>query len=93
MNQIMAKKNRMIKFHGQEVRDIIVRYMQTERGSPIVVEFDTVQDPEECETINVQVVSEFVTITFYKDEKANSIIKRNLVPAHRVERIEVRDLQ
>lgn len=89
----MADKNRTIKFHGQQVQDIIVRYMQTGRGRPKVVEFDAVQDPEECETINVQVVSEFVTITFYKDEKANSIIKRDLVPTHRVERISVRDLQ
>ena len=89
----MAKKNKTIKFHGQEVHDIIVRYMHTEGGTPKVVEFDAVQDPEECETINVQVVSEFVTITFYKDEKANSIIKRDLVPTHRVERIQVHDLQ
>jgi hypothetical protein len=51
------------------------------------------KDPDVCETINVQVVSEFVTITFYRDEEANSIIKRELIPTRKVEHIEVRDLQ
>lgn len=90
----MANRNKIIKFHGQEVKDVIVWYVQRVGGGPeTIAEFDAEKDPEACETINVQVVSEFVTITFYRDEKANSIIRRDLVPAHRVEHISVRDLQ
>ena len=83
--------NKTIKFHGQEVQDVIVRYVQT-RDGPKAKEFDAEQDPQACETVNVQVVSGFVTITFYRDEKANSIIRRDLIPTHRVKRIEVWDL-
>lgn len=92
MSLIMAK-NRTIKFHGQEVQDIVIRYVQSLHGRAEIVEFDAVQDPQACDTINVQVVSEFVTITFYRDEKANAITRRDLIPTYRVEHILVTDLQ
>lgn len=73
---------------------MVVRYAQRTGGKPETIEeFDAEKDPQVCETINVQVVSEFVTITFYRDEKTNSIVKRELIPTHRVEHIGVRDLQ
>jgi hypothetical protein len=85
---------KMIKFHGQEVQDVVVRYVQRMHGKPETIEeFDAEKDPEVCETINIQVVSEFVTITFYKDEKTNSIVRRELIPTHRVEHMDIRDLQ
>jgi hypothetical protein len=86
--------SKTIKFHGQVVQDVVVRYAQRMRGKPEKIEeFDAEKDPEVCETINVQVVSEFVTITFYRDEKANSIVRRELIPTRKVEHIDVRDLQ
>lgn len=88
----MADK-KTVKFHGQQVQDVVVRYTQIGGAAATLEEFDAAKDPEECETINVQVVSDFVTMTFYKDEKANSIARRVLIPTHRVERIEVKDLQ
>lgn len=84
---------KMVKFHGQQVQDVAVRYAQIGAASVTLEEFDAAKDPEVCQTINVQVVSDFVTITFYKDEKANSIVRRVLIPTHRVERIEIKDLQ
>jgi hypothetical protein len=45
-----------------------------------------------CETLNVQIVSDYVTITFYKKESSNSIIRRELIPTHTVQRIWVEDL-
>src|SRR5581483_2289275 len=87
-------EKKVIKFHGLEVDNVIVLYSQKTRSKPetTIEEFDGAKDPQICETINVQVVSEFVTITFYKNEKANSIIKRELIPAYRVEHILVRDV-
>ncbi|MEO9294864.1 MAG: hypothetical protein ABI347_04610 [Nitrososphaera sp.] len=89
----MAGKNRTIKFHGQEVQDVVIRYVKSVDSRQELAEFDAAGDPQQCETINVQVVSEFVTITFYRDEKSNSIIRRDLVPTYRVERIAVSDIQ
>lgn len=89
----VAKKT--IKFHGLEVDDVVVLYSQKAGNRPdsTVEAFDAATDPQVCETINVQVVSEFVTITFYKNEKSNSIIKRELIPTYKVERISVKDMQ
>ncbi len=89
-----SKNNKTIKFHGQEVENVIVSYLQKIRDKPdanAIQEFDAVKDPEICETVNIQVVSEFVTITFYKDEKANTIVRRELIPIHTIEHIWVND--
>lgn len=87
-------EKKIVKFHGLEVDDVIVLYSQKTRSKPeaTIEEFDAAKVPQICETINVQVVSEFVTVTFYKNEKANSIIKRELIPTYRVEHILVRDV-
>jgi hypothetical protein len=44
------------------------------------------------ETINIQVVAEYVTITYYKNEAANVIINRELIPTHSIEHIMVNDI-
>lgn len=95
------ENKKTVKFHGQEVEDVVVLYSSPSRNSSrdkpdaaaAIEEFDAAKDPQVCETINIQVVSEFVTITFYKDEKANSIIRRELIPTYKIEHIYVRDLQ
>jgi hypothetical protein len=92
----MSNNNKTVKFHGQEVHNIIILYSQivpkTSNASTIE-EFDAAKDPQECETINIQVVSEFITITFYKDEKTNSIIRRELIPTYKIEHIWINDMK
>lgn len=93
---IMTDIKKTIKFHGLEVSNVIVRYTQREVNKPDAIkiqEFDATKDPQICETVNIQVVSEFVTITFYKNESDNIIIRRELIPTFIVEHIWVSDLQ
>jgi hypothetical protein len=89
---VAAKKT--IKFHGLEVDNVIIHYSQKTRSKPkkTIEEFDAAKYQQVCETVNVQVVSDFVTITFYKNEKANSIIKRELIPTYNVEHVWVKDM-
>ncbi|HKG30651.1 MAG TPA: hypothetical protein VKA91_05215 [Nitrososphaeraceae archaeon] len=92
----MAQSKKTIKFHGLAVANVTVRYSQREVNKPDAIkiqEFDAAKDPQICETVNVQVVSDFVTITFYKNESDNIIIRRELIPSLIVERIWVSDLQ
>lgn len=92
----MAEAKRIIKFHGLAVDNVIVRYFQREVNKPDTVkmeEFDAVKDPQVCETVNIQVVSDFVTITFYENESDNIVIRRELIPTLVVEHIWVSDLQ
>ena len=92
----MAQRKKTIKFHGLAVANVTVRYSQREVNKPDAIkiqEFDARKDPQICETVNIQVVSEFVTITFYKNESDNIIIRRELIPSLIVERIWVSDLQ
>ena len=92
----MAQSKKTIKFHGLEVANVIIRYSQREVNKPDAIkiqEFDAAKDPQICETVNIQVVSDFVTITFYKNESNNIIIRRELIPTSIVERIWVSDLQ
>jgi hypothetical protein len=58
----------------------------------VIEEFDALKNLEPCETINVQVIADFVTITFYRKESENSIICRELIPSHAIEHIWVKDL-
>ena len=91
----MTERSKTIKFHGQEVQNVLLRYLQKGLDKLDItskIEFDARNNNEDCQTINVQVVSDFITITFYKDEKSNLIIRRELIPTHRVEHIEVKDL-
>jgi len=92
----MVDNKKTVKFHGLEVDNVIVRYSQREINEHDVIkiqEFDARKDPQIYETVNVQVVSEFVTITFYKNESNNIIIRRELIPTFVLEHIWVSDLQ
>lgn len=87
---------KIIKFHGAEVNNVIILYVIRPYAKPVtevIEEFDASKHPEDCETINVQVVADFVTITFYKEESSNSIIRRELIPTRAVEHIWIKDLQ
>ncbi|HWS19228.1 MAG TPA: hypothetical protein VN239_00940 [Nitrososphaera sp.] len=92
----MSDIKKTIKFHGLEVANVVVRYSQREVNNPgaiKILEFDAKKDPQICETINIQVVSDFVTITFYKNESDNIVIGRELIPTFVLEHIWVSDLQ
>jgi hypothetical protein len=92
----MVPNNKKIKFHASEVENIVIRYATRVHDTPngfLIEEFDALKDPELCETVNVQVVADFVTITFYLQEKENSILRRELIPSHAVERIWVNDVK
>ena len=89
----MINNKKAFKFHGSEVENIIIRYVVRQYDKPGIVEieeFDALKNPEPCETINVQVVADFVTLTFYRKESENSIIRRELIPLHAIERIWVK---
>lgn len=86
--------NKLIKFHATEVKNIIIRYATRVHNMPngfLIEEFDALKDPQLCETLNVQVVADFVTITFYKQEKKNSVLRREMIPSHAIEHIWIND--
>jgi hypothetical protein len=87
-------KKTIVKFHGTEVANIIILYAIRPKANPIteiIEEFNASMVREACEIINVQVVADFVTITFYKQETTNSILRRELIPLHAIEHIWVND--
>lgn len=93
---MVPNNKKKIKFHASEVENIVIRYATRVHDTPngfLIEEFDALKDPELCETVNVQVVADFVTITFYKQEKENSILRRELIPSHTIERIWVNDVK
>jgi hypothetical protein len=95
-SHIMSETKKTIKFHGLEVGNVVVKYSQREINNADkskIEEFDARKDPESFETVNIQVVSDFVTITFYKKESENIVIRRELIPTYSVEHIWVSDLQ
>ena len=85
---------KLVKFHGNEVENVTILYSIRQKTKPIVtmMEFDALKDARSCESINVQVVADFVTITLYKQERTNSIISRELIPMHATEHIWVQDI-
>jgi len=86
-------KKTIVKFHGTEVANIIILYAIRPKANPIteiIEEFNASMVREACEIINVQVVADFVTLTFYRKESENSIIRRVLIPSHAIERIWVK---
>ena len=93
----MNNNTKIIKFHGTEVKNIILQHLVKDNSSQdskeVINEFNGVNSEQQCETINVQVVAEYVTITFYKKESSNTIIKRELIPTHRVQHIQIEDLE
>lgn len=93
MNQ---DKKKIVKFHGLAVENVIIRYMQKVSSKPEntkIEEFNAEENPQFCETINVQIVSDYVTISFYGNESNNEIISRELIPTHTVEHIWVHDIR
>ena len=81
-----------IKFHGVEVKNIIIHYLVKKKSeAEIIEEYDAIKS-QNCETINIQVVSDYITITFYNEESSNSIIRRELIPTHTVQHIWINDL-
>ena len=88
-------KKKVIKFHGTEVKNIIIHFLQSQNknsNTNIIKEFNALNSSETCETINIQVVADFVTITFYQNENANIVLKRELTPTHAIEHIWIDDL-
>jgi hypothetical protein len=88
-------RTKTIKFHGMEVRNAIVHYLSKDIGKPHrekLVEFNAARSKVSCEAINIQIVADFVTITFYKDERANQMIRRELVPSQLIQYIWIEDL-
>ena len=92
----MKKNNKkVIKFHGTEVKNIVIRFLQSQKNNPnakVIEEFNMLNSNENCETINIQVVADFVTISYYQNEEANKLLKRELIPTHTIEFIHVFDL-
>lgn len=91
----MTSNKKVVKFHGTEVANVTVLYLTKSHSKPdkvVFEEFDAKMNPERCETLNIQIVSDYVTITFYKKESSNSIIRRELIPTHSVQHIWVKDL-
>lgn len=91
------EKNRqkLIKFHGTEVKNIIISFLRNGTSNPatkLIEEFNAIKSSEDCETINVQVVADYVTITFYQNESSNILIRRELIPTHNIEHILIDDL-
>jgi hypothetical protein len=91
-----SSKETSIKFHGVRVKNVIITHMRRTSDSTMIEKLDIsttkYERNESIETINVQVVAEYVTITYYKDEAANIIINRELIPTHSIEHIAVIDL-
>jgi hypothetical protein len=90
------KHTKVIKFHGTKVKNVILHYSESQRANPdkrVIEEFDALLSEDQSETINVQVVADYVTITFYKRESSNSIIRRELIPTHIVQHIWIHDLE
>ncbi len=90
----MSEERKIIKFHGAEVKNVIILYSIRPNSKPVTIvieQFDALKNEEHCETINIQVVADFVTITFYKQESSNSILRRELIPTHSVEHIWIED--
>jgi hypothetical protein len=89
-------KETSLKFHGIRVKNIIITHMRRTSDSILVEKLDIsttkYERNESIETINVQVVAEYLTITYYRDEAANVIINRELIPTHSIEHIAVIDL-
>ncbi len=91
----MSRDKKVVKFHGNEVENVTILYSIRDKTKPIITrmeQFDAIKDARPCETINIQVVADFVTITFYKQESTNSIISRELIPVHATEHLWVKDI-
>ena len=91
-----SRNETSIKFHGVQVKNVIITHLRRTSTSSTVEKLDIsttkYERNQSIETINVQVVAEYVTITYYKNEAANMIINRELIPSHSIEHIMVSDI-
>lgn len=91
-----SRKETSIKFHGVRVKNVIITHLRRTSGSITVEKLDIsttkYERNQSIDTINVQIVAEYITITYYKDEATNVIINRELIPTHSIEHIMVSDL-
>jgi hypothetical protein len=93
LNRLKRKtfgKSKIIKFHGTTVNNVIIHYTKGSFNKPRAVpieEFDALKTRGQFETINIQVIADYIAITFYKEEASNTIAQRELIPAHKVEHI------
>lgn len=88
-------QRKIIKFHGLEVKNIIIDYLLKGTKNPVrerAVKFDASKSEVYCETINIQLVADFVTITFYKNESSNLMTRRELIPSRVIQHIWIEDL-
>ena len=84
-----------VKFHGTEVKNIIISYLDKEASDPSIGYLkliDVHNLDKTCDSINIQVVSDYVTITIYKKESTNTITRRELIPTHSIQRIWIDDM-
>ena len=87
-------KSKIVKFHGTKVYNVIIHHTKGSYNKPRAVpleEFDALKTKGQFETINIQVIADYVAITFYKEEASNTISQRELIPAHRVEHIWIKE--
>jgi len=91
-----SRKETSIKFHGVKVKNVIITHLRRTSNASTVEKLDIstakYERNQTVDTINIQVVAEYVTITYYKDEAANIIINRELIPTHSIEHIMVSDI-
>ncbi|MGA7368235.1 MAG: hypothetical protein WBX01_03835 [Nitrososphaeraceae archaeon] len=91
-----SRKETSIKFHGVKVKNVIITHLRRTSNASTVEKLDILTAKYErnqtVDTINIQVVAEYLTITYYKDEAANIIINRELIPTHSIEHIMVSDI-
>jgi hypothetical protein len=86
--------NKIIKFHGTKVDNVIIHYTKRSWDNPemiAVAEFDTSKVTGKFESINIQAVADYITITFYKHERSNLVLRREMIPAYKVEHIWIKD--
>ena len=89
----MTGVTKTIKFHGTAVHNVIIHYTKRmeDTGEKAIEKFDALNFEGVYETINIQVVADYITITVYKEESTNSIKQRKLIPTHLVEHVLIKD--
>jgi hypothetical protein len=91
-----SRKVTSIKFHGVRVKNVVITHLRRTSNASVIEKLDILAAKygrnQSIETINIQVVAEYLTITYYQDEAANVIINRELIPTHSIEHILVSDI-
>ena len=91
-----SRKETSIKFHGVRVKNVVITRLRRTSNANTIEKLDILtanyERNQNIETINLQVVAEYLTITYYKDEATNVIINRELIPTHSIEHIMVNDI-